>query len=429
MRSHVIGLSWISVVLALPVYAQLKTEVVAGNEVAANEVFVRFSGTNAPGLDQVLQASNIDNARGVGSAGWVLLHSSTESTASLIGRLQSRSDVAHVEPNYVVHAVDTIPDDPLWPSLYGMMKISAPAAWDLTTGWDGNVVAVVDTGFTPDHQDLSANVWSAPAEFTVTIDGANITCAAGTHGFNAINRNCSPIDDHGHGTHTSGTVGAVGNNGLGVVGVSWTGSVMGVKFLNAGGSGTLADAIAGMEFTIQTKAIFGELANVKILSNSWGGGGPSDAFRDELISTRDNDMLFVAAAGNNNSNNDLVPFYPANYDVENVISVMATTQTDTRASFSNYGRNTVHFGAPGVNILSTTRNGGYGSMSGTSMSAPHVSGAAAMMLSVCWAPNVAIKQILMDSVDPIDALTPFSITGGRLNVYQAVYQTLAIWCP
>jgi subtilisin family serine protease len=356
-----------------------------------------------------------------------LLHSSTESAASLIGQFKSRPDVADVEPNYVVHTTDTIPDDPLWPSLYGMMRIAAPAAWDLTVGWDGHVVAVVDTGVNYDHPDLVDNMWSAPTEFTVTIDGRDITCAAGTHGFNAITRTCDPRDDHGHGTHTSGTVGAVGNNGIGVVGVSWWASVMGVKFLSAGGSGNLADAIAGMEFTIQAKAIFGKLANVKVLSNSWGGGGPSNAFKDELISTRDNDMLFVAAAGNNGSNNDLSPFYPANFGdpqsswyVENVISILATNAGDTRASFSNYGVRTVHLGAPGNNILSTTRNGGYGNMSGTSMAAPHVSGAAALILSVCDMDYAAMKQLLMDSVDPIDALTQFTITGGRLNVFNAV---------
>ena len=427
MRSQIIGLS---VLLALPVYAQSKTEVVSGNEAVANEVLVKFRGTNAPGLDQALKATNIDNARGVGRAGWVLLHSSTEGAASLIRNFQSRRDVAHVEPNYVVRAIDTIPDDPLWPSLYGMMRISAPAAWDITTGWNGIVVAVVDTGFNYDHPDLVDNVWSAPADFTVTIDGQSITCAAGTHGFNAITRTCDPLDDHGHGTHTSGTVGAVGNNGLGVVGVNWTTSVMGVKFLNAAGSGNIADAIAGLEFIIQAKNILGlDAANVQVLSNSWGGGGFSDAFRDELISTLDNDMLFVAAAGNNNSNNDVNPFYPANYDVDNVISILATTTTDTRASFSNWGRNTVHLGAPGVNVLSTSRAGGYVTMSGTSMSAPHVSGAAALVLSVCWLDTRALKQILMDNVDPVDVLGPLTITGGRLNVYQAVYQNLTACGP
>ncbi len=387
MRSHIVGLSWLSVLLALPVNAQSKTEFVAGNEAVSNEVLVKFRDTNAPGLAQELKANNIDSAQGVGAAGWVLLHSRTDSAASLIQKFQSRRDVAYVEPNYIVRVSDTIPNDPRWPSLYGMVRISTPAAWDITTGSADSVVAVVDTGYNYNHEDLAGNVWSAPTDFTVAISGVDITCAAGTHGFNAINRTCDPFDDHGHGTHTSGTVGAVGNNGIGVVGVSWTTSVMGAKFISAGGSGTTADAIAAIEFTIQAKAILGLGANVRVLSNSWGGGGFSSALRDEIVSARDNDMLFVAAAGNN---------------------------------FSNWGRNTVHLGAPGVSILSTSRAGGYVNMSGTSMAAPHVSGAAALVLSACWVDTPTLKQLLLDNVDPIDALSLITITGGRLNVFQAL---------
>src|SRR5262249_55422908 len=159
-------------------------------------------------------------------------------------------------------------------------------------------------------------------------------CSAGSHGYNAITDSCDPLDDNGHGTHTSGTVGAIGNNGIGVVGVNWTASVMSAKFLNSAGSGTTANAIKSIEFTIQVKGYFGPDANVRVLSNSWGGGPFSAALRDEIASARDNDMMFVAAAGNNNANNDTTPFYPANYQVENVVSVLATTSTDTRASFS-----------------------------------------------------------------------------------------------
>jgi subtilisin family serine protease len=195
---------------------------------------------------------------------------------------------------------------------------------------------------------------------------------------------------------------------------------MGAKFISAGGSGTTANAIDAIEFTIQAKAIFGLGANVRVLSNSWGGGAFSNALRDEIVSARDNDMLFVAAAGNNNSDNDRVPHYPSSYDVENIVAVLATTSADTRASFSNWGRNTVHLGAPGVNILSTSRTGGYANMNGTSMATPHVSGAAALVLSVCSLDTPTLKQLLLDNVDPIDALSLITITGGRLNVFQAL---------
>jgi subtilisin family serine protease len=202
--------------------------------------------------------------------------------------------------------------------------------------------------------------------------------------------------------------------------VNWTASIMASKFLSAGGSGTLADAIDAMEFTIQAKAVLGEDANVRVLSNSWGHGGVfSKALYDEIVRTRDHDMLFVAAAGSSASDLDLHPSYPASYDVENVIAVMATTESDERASFSNWGRNSVHLGAPGVLILSTTRTG-YASMSGTSVATAHVSGAGALVLSACDLDTPTLKEVLLDNVDLIDALGPLTVSGGRLNVYQAV---------
>src|SRR5713101_6379119 len=162
MGSRIIGLSSIFVLLALPVSAQSKTEFVAGNEAVANEVLVKFRDTNAPGLAQLLKANNIDSAQGVGAGDWVLLHSGTDSAASLIQKFQSRRDVAYVEPNYVVRVSDTIPNDPRWPSLYGMVRFSMPAALDITTGSAYTVVAMVDTGFNYNHEDLAGNVWAAP---------------------------------------------------------------------------------------------------------------------------------------------------------------------------------------------------------------------------------------------------------------------------
>jgi len=406
-------------IFALPASAQQKTEFVEGNEVVANEVLVKSRvSANGPAFVQALQAHQIDNVQTVGVNGWRLLHSSGSSAAALLRAFSASSAVELAEPNYLVHA-NLIPNDPYWPNLYGMRIISGPDAWDLSTGSSANVVAVIDTGFSYNHPDLADNLWSAPTDFSVVVGGVTLNCPAGTHGYNAILGTCNPLDDNGHGTHTSGTVGAVGNNGIGVVGVNWTASVMSAKFLNAGGSGTTADAIKAIEFTIQVKAYFGADANVRVLSNSWGGGGYSSALRDEIASARDNDMLFVAAAGNNSRDNDQVPTYPASYDVENIIAVLSTTATDARSGFSNWGANSVHLGAPGSGILSTWLTG-YASASGTSMATPHVAGAAALVLSYCGMDTPTLKQVLLNNVDPVAALNGITITGGRLNVFAAM---------
>ena len=406
------------------------TEFYKGREVAPNEVLVKFRGTTAPQvIGQAVTGENVDETEYVGSAQAVRLHSRSKNVDTLIRELSARSDVEYAEPNYVIHALDPTPNDPYFTQgqLYGLLKISAPAAWVTTTGSTANVVAVVDTGIDYNHPDLTGNVWSAPADFTVTIGTNSITCPAGSHGFNAITHTCDPMDDNNHGTHVSGTIGAVGNNGVGVVGVNWQTRVMGAKFLDSSGSGYLSDAIEAMDFVIQAKDYFkvrGGGANVRVLSNSWGGGGFSQALLNEINKANADDMLFVAAAGNSGTDNGVTAFYPADYGhlsgATNVISVAATDSTDTLTSWSNYGKTTVDLAAPGVNILSTIRGTSYAYYSGTSMATPHVSGAAALMLSVCNLNTADLKTDILSSVDPIQSLSGKTVTGGRLNVYKAI---------
>ena len=414
---------------------QEKTELVDGRQAVANEVLVKFHGSATPaGIAQAEQDEDIDSDDEVGGIGVRRFHSRSKDVATLLAELKKRGDVVYVEPNYIMHAA-LLPNDPSFSSLWGLRNtgqvingvagtpgadISATSAWDISTGSRANVVAVIDTGVDYNHPDLAANVWSAPSAFTVTIGSLNITCPAGSHGFNAITNTCDPLDDNNHGSHVSGTIGAVGNNGVGVVGVNWIASIMGSKFLNSAGSGTTANAINAIEFTIQAKQIFGANANVRVLSNSWGGGGFSQALLDEINKANTNNMLFVAAAGNNSSNNDTTAFYPANYNAPNVVAVAATNNQDQLASFSNFGRNTVHLGAPGVDVLSTTTNNTYSTFSGTSMATPHVSGAAALVLSVCALDTARLKSNLLNNVDPIPSLSTNTITGGRLNVNKAI---------
>src|SRR4030095_773576 len=241
---------------------------------------------------------------------------------------------------------------------------------------------VVDTGVDYNHPDLVGNIWSAPSSFTVNIAGTDITCPAGSHGFNAITKSCDPLDDNNHGTHVSGTIGARGHNGTGVTGINWTTRIMGLKFLDASGSGTTVGAINAIDFAIKARQTFGATADVRVLSNSWGGGGFSQGLLNKINEASSNRMLFVAAAGNNNANNDSMPFYPANYNAPNVVSVAATDNRDLRASVSHYGATMVDLGAPRVELLSTVRNGGYSFFNGTSMATPHVAGVAALVLSV-----------------------------------------------
>jgi subtilisin family serine protease len=411
-----------------------RTESFNGKEVVAGEVLMKFKVADQKGIDQAVEEEDVDEKENVGSTHVMRFHSRSKNVDKLIKDFSNRDDVLYAEPNYILHTTAT-PSDTYFGLLWGMKNtgqtilgvtgtsgadISATSAWDMSTGSYSIVTAVIDTGIDYNHPDLAANVWSAPSDFTVTIGGRPITCSSGTHGFNAILNTCDPLDDNDHGTHVSGTIGAVGNNGIGVVGVNWNTKIMGSKFLDASGSGTLANAINAIEFAIQAKTIFGDQANVRVLSNSWGGGGFSMALLDEINSANANNMLFVAAAGNSGSNNDVTSSYPSNYDVPNVVAVAATDNKDNLASFSSYGLTTVDLGAPGVSVASTIRNGNYAYMSGTSMATPHVSGAAALILSRCDLNTAELKANILDNVDHKSSLAGKTVTGGRLNVYKAI---------
>lgn len=402
---------------------------------ARGEILVKFREMNPEKLRTLAQTHNLDRSRRLGGVARLYrFRSRSKSTEELVRQFSSRADVLYAEPNFVVQAVQQ-PNDPRFAELWGLHNIGqsfgypagtagadigALEAWGFSIGSTNHVVAVVDTGIDYTHPDLQPNIWSAPAAFAVTIAGSVVNCPAGSHGFNAITLACDPMDDNKHGTHVSGTIGGAGNNGQGVVGVNWTTRLMGIKFLNASGSGYVADAVNAIEFAIQAKNAFGAAADVRVLSNSWGGGGFSQALLDEIKRAGDNNMLFVAAAGNNGYNNDLSAFYPASYNASNLIAVAATDNNDSLASFSNYGPTSVQLGAPGVNILSTVTGGQYGYLSGTSMAVPHVSGAAALVLSRCPLNTLALKASLTEQVDLVPALNTITASGGRLNVNNAL---------
>lgn len=345
-------------------------------------------------------------------------------------RYEAMQDVDFVEPNFQ-YQVSAIPNDPSFSLLWGMNNtgqtggvadadIDAPEAWDIATGNQTIIVGVIDTGVDYNHPDLAGNMWTNSAEQNGTagvdddgngivddIYGANWTSGTG------LPTNGNPFDDHYHGTHCAGTIGGIGNNGVGVTGANWNVRIMALKFLNAGGSGWLSDAIPAIEYAVSKGA--------HLTSNSWGGGGYSQNLKDAIDAAGAAGQLFVAAAGNSGVNADLYPMYPAAYASPTIISVAATDHSDLRAWFTNYGLTSVDLAAPGVNIYSCRPNGTYQYLSGTSMATPHVSGVAALVLSSRpTTPPLELKQLLMDSVDPIPAMSGLCVTGGRLNAHNAV---------
>ncbi len=235
-------------------------------------------------------------------------------------------------------------------------------------------------------------------------------------GWNFVNNTNNPMDDNNHGTHVSGTIGAIGNNGLGVAGVNWKTQIMAVKFLGANGSGSTSAAGVGLRYAVDHGA--------RVSNNSYGGGGSDTTLYNAIAYANTRGHLFVAAAGNSGQNIDAAPSYPASYDLPNLVSVAAIDSNGGLASFSNYGTRGVDLGAPGVGIVSTVRNGGYASFNGTSMATPHVAGVAALVLGRHLNWTVAqLKNQLLGTATPLAALAGRTVTGGRLNAAAALGQT------
>jgi subtilisin family serine protease len=323
------------------------------------------------------------------------------------------------------------PNDPSYSQLYALNNvgqgggtpdadIDAPEAWNVTKGSSSIVVGVIDTGIDYTHPDLAANVWTNPGEIPGNgLDDDRNGFVDDVHGYDFVSDDGDPMDDHGHGTHVSGTIGAVGNNGTGVVGVNWNVSLMALKFLDASGAGYTSDAIRAVNYATMMRTTYN--VNVRVTSNSWSGGDYDAGLLESINAGGAAGIMFVAAAGNNGVNADVSPSYPAAYDSAAIVSVAATGNNDSLASFSNYGMTTVDLAAPGVNIYSTLPGNGYGFMSGTSMATPHVAGAAALALAVDPSLSVAqLKRRLLDTVDPIASLAGKVASGGRLNAFNVV---------
>jgi len=306
--------------------------------------------------------------------------------------------------------------------------IHAQDAWTISTGNSDIVVAVLDTGIHYTHEDLQANLWTNPNETSDGQDNDHNGFVDDLRGWNFVSNNANNYDDNTHklfqgeciydpqyhGTHVAGIIGAKGNNDRGIAGVCWDVRLMALKICDYCGITTADRIINALDYATKNGAF--------LTNNSYGGGPYSTSVKAAITRAQNRDRLYVAAAGNeqNGNNNDQNPVYPASYDNGNIIAVLATTNEDDRASFSNYGQNSVDVGAPGVDIFSA-QSSGYGHMSGTSQAAPHVAGVAALALGVC--PGLTygpLKNLIINGADDVDDLNNKCVSDGRLNAYNVL---------
>jgi subtilisin family serine protease/subtilase family serine protease len=366
-----------------------------------------------------------------------------------VAAYQADPNVAFVEPNFEIK-VQAIPNDPGFSSQWGMFNngalggvagadIKATTAWDRGTGTTDVVVLVIDTGIwwtsvpdingqvaTRQHQDLVGNVWVNPGEIPNNgIDDDGNGYIDDVHGYDMVNNDGDPLDDNGHGTHVAGILGATGNNNVGIAGVNWRVKIASCKALDASGTGTLDNAVRCLEYA---RVLKDRGVNVVVTNNSYGGLSTDPDLTPVRIAAMNDaiaaqpDILFVAAAGNTGAggqDNDVIDFFPADYALPNVIAVAATDRKDDLASFSHFGRRSVHVGAPGVEILSLLNGEGnnYVTAPGTSQAAPYVAGLAALIKS--QNPTMdsrAIKNLILAGGDSVPSLQGKTITGKRLNI-------------
>ena len=388
------------------------------------EIIIKFkSGVSHVLKNEIRNELGIVEVRALGGirAEHTLIRDMT--VAEALERYGDDLRVEYIEPNYILSS-QALPNDPNFPIQWGLHNVGqtggnpgadimAAEAWDVTTGADNVVVAVIDSGIDYNHPDLAANVYLNAGEIPDNgVDDDNNGFIDDIRGWNFILQNNDPFDDNGHGSHVSGTIGAVGDNGLGITGVAWDVKIMALKFLNGAGLGSTAGAVECINYAT--------LMGVDVINASWGGGTPSAALTDAIEAAAEADIVFVAAAGNGNPgvNNDLQPFIPASLPLDNIISVAASDDRDRLWTNSNFGLNSVDLAAPGVSIFSTVPEGGYGFLNGTSMAVPHVVGAIALIRGHFPALSaVEAKELLLDRSDHVDSLVGLVTGARRLNAF------------
>jgi subtilisin family serine protease len=384
---------------------------------AADRLLVKpRPGANLQALDRLHGENRCEVVRRFpGLSGLQVLRASPgDAVRDLVRRYQASGLVEYAEPDYRVHLANVLPNDPkfLDGTLWGLNNagqdggfanadIDAPEAWSALTSASNVIVAVVDSGVRYTHEDLAGNLWTSPQD--------------GSHGLNAITGTTDVSDDNGHGTRVAGVIGAMGNNGLGVAGVAWRVQLMACKFTDQFGSGTISDAITCLDYARTNGAT--------IINASWGLDELSLSLSNAMVALRAAGIVVVAAAGNNAQNTDLFPHYPASYDLDNIVAVMATTRLDEPYWLSNFGAASVDLAAPGAEIYSTdfASDSAYAVDDGTSMAAAYVSGASALLRAAHPADTPAqIIARLLATTDPLPGLTGNCVSGGRLNLRKAL---------
>lgn len=353
------------------------------------------------------------------------------SLEELITALEKSSLIESVQKNYIYYP-NVTPNDTNFNNLWSQTNtgqsvnstsgtsdsdIDATEAWDIRTDASSVIVAVTDTGILTTHPDLTGNLWTNTGETSGNgIDDDGNGYIDDIYGYDFPNNTGNISDFNGHGTHVAGTIGAKGNNGIGVSGVSWDVKLMPLVIFEP--DSVTGDPIASTSDILKAFT-YAKNNGANIINASWGGYSFDSLIKESIEAMPG--VLFIVAAGNETNNNEITPIYPANYNLPNIISIAATDQDDDIASFSNYGTTTVDLAAPGVNIYSTTKDGNYGYMNGTSMATPLVSGMAALILAE--KPNLTpsqVKSLLISYSDSISNLNGKVVANGRVNLFKVL---------
>jgi subtilisin family serine protease len=408
---------------------------------AASDYAMNQVSSMQDSISREFGASIIPRPDPVLSAGFQILEVPGQSVDSVLSAYKKSSLIEYVEPDFRISlepsetgisiitplsagSSSAIPNDPEYSKLWGLHNtgqspfngtpgadISAEETWQHATGSKEIIVAVIDSGVDYTHEDLKDNIWKNEGEIPdnqIDDDGNGYT--DDIYGWNFEGNNNSVLDGNGHGTHCSGIIGAVGNNNLGVTGVNWKVRIMPLKFMDSTGNGYVSDAVSAI--------LYANRMGADVISCSWSGTENSNTLLDAISASS---AVVVCAAGNSGSDDDKTPVYPANCNSPNIIAVAATDASDNLAAFSNFGKDSVDIAAPGVEIASTYPGNLYAYMSGTSMAAPFISGAAALVKSANPSlTSTKIRSTLLSSADPLVSLQGKVLSQGRLNVYRAI---------